>query len=79
MKLFIYNRYEMEDELKEFKIDPKNFHTIVYHKLLNSIEIEDCIPLTLSAKFNDDDIVILNLTSINKSNDIYYYNFKGVI
>ena len=77
MKLFISNRYEMEDELKEFKIDPKIFHSIVYHKLLNSIEIDDCIPLTLSAKFNDDDVVVLNFTTTK--NEIYYYNFKAVI
>lgn len=77
MKLFISNKYEMEEELIEFQIDPKNFHSIAYNELLKSIDIDDCIPLTLELKFNDNDIVILKF--ITTKNDIYYFNFKAIV
>jgi hypothetical protein len=67
----------MEEELIEFQIDPKNFHSIAYNELLKSIDIDDCIPLTLELKFNDNDIVILKF--ITTKNDIYYFNFKAIV
>jgi hypothetical protein len=67
----------MDEELLEFQIDPKNFHTIAYNELSKSIDIDDCIPLTLELRFNDDDIVILKF--ITTKNDIYYYNFKAIV
>jgi len=77
MKLFITNKYDMEDEVKEFQIDPKVVHSIAYHELLKSIDIDECIPLKLAVKFNEDDIVLLNF--VTTKNDIYYFNFKGVL
>jgi hypothetical protein len=77
MKLFITNKNEMEEELISYQIDPKIVHSIAYHKLLNSIDVDWCIPLYLMIDYNE--FHVINLTFVTTKNDIYFYNFKGIL
>lgn len=78
MKLFITNKYEMEnvfDELDSNTFSSKIIHSSAYHELLKSIDIDNCIPLTLLPNYDKEGVVILDF--MNKKNDIYYYKFNG--
>lgn len=78
MKLFITNKDELEnvfDDLNSKSFSSKIIHSSAYHKLLKSIDIDNCIPLTLTPNYDDDGVVILDF--MTKKNDIYYYKFNG--
>jgi len=78
MKLFISNKYEMEsvfDDLDSKTFSSKNIHSSAYNQLLKSIDVDNCIPLTLTPSFDDFGVVILDFITLK--NDIYYYKFNG--
>jgi hypothetical protein len=78
MKLFITNKYEMEtvfDDLDSKTFSSKLIHSSAYNELLKSIDVDNCIPLTLTPDYDDFGVVILDF--MTKKNDIYYYKFNG--
>jgi len=78
MKLFITNKYEMEDifdDLYSKTFSSKIIHSSAYNQLLKSIDVDNCIPLTLTPSFDDFGVVILDFITLK--NDIYYYKFNG--
>jgi hypothetical protein len=78
MKLFITNKYEMEsvfDDLDSKTFSSKLIPSSAYHELLKSIDVDNCIPLTLTPDSDDFGVVILDF--MTKKNDIYYYKFNG--
>lgn len=78
MKLFISNKYEMEsvfDDLDSKTFSSKIIHSSAYNQLLKSIDVDNCIPLTLTPSFDDFGVVILDFITLK--NDIYYYKFNG--
>ena len=78
MKLFISNKYEMEsvfDDLDSKTFSSKNIHSSAYNELLKSIDVDNCIPLTLTPNYDDFGVVILDFITLK--NDIYYYKFNG--
>lgn len=63
------------DELDSNTFSSKIIHSSAYHELLKSIDIDNCIPLTLLPNYDKEGVVILDF--MNKKNDIYYYKFNG--
>ncbi len=78
MKLFITNKQEFENQFDDFSIGilrTNEIHSKAYHQLLLSIDIDNCIPLTLTPNYDHEGIVIFDF--VTKKNEVYYYSFNG--
>jgi len=63
------------DDLDSKTFSSKIIHSSAYNQLLKSIDVDNCIPLTLTPSFDDFGVVILDFITLK--NDIYYYKFNG--
>jgi len=76
MKLFVLNKkkFDLLNDDAEFL---KTIHKRAFNELKNSIDAYQSIPLFLMPELNIDSIVVFEFVSVDKKNNIYFYEFKG--